>query len=91
MSVSLDVWLVYRIQQEPCAPHGISVTATTLTGMVQVTTHGSGFGRVGAMLSHQWHNIYQIAHEGAVGSHPQCGRYDYDRLELIASHAAGIR
>ena len=62
-----------------------------LSGNMQVTTSGSGYGRVGALLSRQVHNIYQIDHGGAEESHRQCGRYDYDRLEFLASHAAGIR
>ena len=62
-----------------------------LTGNMQVITSHSGYGRVGALLSQRFHNIYQVDHGKAETSHRQCGKYDYDRLEYLASHAAGIR
>ena len=54
--------------------------------MMQVLTNRTGFGRVGALLSSHFHQIYEVAASGRT-----CGKFEYDRLQQIAAHAAGLR
>ena len=51
-----------------------------------IITPNSGFGLLGAWLSNSWHNIYSVSSK----TERSCGQFDYDRLDLLAVHWAGV-
>ncbi len=45
----------------------------------------SGFGRFGVLLSHHWHNVYQVHNKNRF-----CTQKDYDSFESITNNGGGI-
>jgi hypothetical protein len=80
--------------QESCAQQQLDASIVMASGQLwsmamtdyQIFTRDSGFGRVGAMLSMRWHNMFTLD----PGEYRACGAQDYDSLEVTTADWSGI-